>query len=274
MRPARPLVLLAALVGALLAGCHNGRGAAGDEANLGKAARPAGSLWVPPPGTTWQWQLSGRVDTSVDAQVYDIDAVENGAGVVAELHAKGRKLICYVNAGAAEDFRPDRAAFPARILGRSDGWAGERWLDIRQRDVLRPIMAARFDLCQRKGFDAVEADLVDGYANDTGFPLTAADQLAYNRMLAGLAHARGLSIGLKNDVDQVPELLGDFEFAIDEQCVQYAECDHLVPFIREGKAVFHVEYDTPNATFCPQTTALHFSSMRKNKNLDAPRWPC
>ena len=35
-------------------------------------------------------------------------------------------------------------------------------------------MAARFDECREKGFDAVEADLVDGYARDSGFPLTAA----------------------------------------------------------------------------------------------------
>ena len=43
-------------------------------------------------------------------------------------------------------------------------------------------MAARFDLCRQKGFDAVEPDLVDGYIQTTGFPLTAADQLTYNRM--------------------------------------------------------------------------------------------
>lgn len=135
-------------------------------------------------------------------------------------------------------------------------------------------MAARFDVCRSKGFDAVEADLVDGYLNDTGFPLTAADQLAYNRMLADLAHQRGLSIGLKNDLEQVPDLVDHFDFAINEQCVQYAECDRLLPFIRAGKAVFHVEYDTPNGRFCPHTTALGFSSMRKNVNLDAPRWPC
>jgi hypothetical protein len=284
MRPGRLLVpagvlvstmLAGALVNALLACCHDQPSVAvPDGARVGKGDLPAGRRWVPAPGTTWQWQLSGVVDTTVDAQVYDIDAVQNGADVVATLHAKGARVICYINAGAAEDFRPDHAAFPPQALGKNNGWPGEWWLDIRQRDVLRPIMAARFDLCQRKGFDGVEADLVDAYANDTGFPLTAHDQLAYNRLLADLAHRRGLSIGLKNDLGQVPELLDDFDFAINEQCVQYAECDRLLPFIRAGKAVFHVEYDTPNTQFCPQTTALGFSSMRKNRNLDAPRWPC
>jgi hypothetical protein len=179
-----------------------------------------------------------------------------------------------VNAGAAEDFRPDYATFPAEVLGKTDGWPGERWLDIRRIDVLEPIMAARFDVCAQKGFDAVEADLVDGYSGDTGFPLTAADQLTYNRMLAGLAHHRGLSIGLKNDLGQIPDLVTEFDFAINEQCVEYQECDTLTPFIDAGKAVFHVEYNRPNAEFCPTTTALRFSSMRKNRQLDAPRWPC
>ena len=239
----------------------------------GSASAPR-HLWVPAPGTTWQWQLSGRPDTTVDAQVFDVDAVDTPAEVVATLHRAGRKVICYVNTGAAEDFRPDYPAFPAQLLGEGNGWPGERWLDIRRRDTLRPIMAARFDLCRQKGFDAVEADLVDGYRNDTGFPLSAADQLAYNRMLAGLAHERGLSFGLKNDLGQVGELLGEAEFAINEQCAEYGECDRLTPFIQAGKAVFHVEYNLDNSAFCSQTIELGFSSMRKNKSLDAQRWPC
>lgn len=36
-----------------------------------------------------------------------------------------------------------------------------------------------------------------------GFPLTANDQLDYNRFLAYEAHSRNLSVGLKNDLDQV-----------------------------------------------------------------------
>jgi hypothetical protein len=214
------------------------------------------------------------VDTSVDAPVYDIDGVENGPDVVRALHAKGRKVICYVNAGAAENFRPDHGAFPPSVLGASNGWNGERWLDIRRLDLLRPLMAARFDTCRKSGFDAVEADLVDGYTADTGFPLSAADQLAYNRMLADLAHQRGLSIGLKNDLDQIPQLVGVFDFAVNEECARYGECDTLTPFIRAGKAVLHVEYDLDTAGFCAETTALRFSSMRKNLTLDAPRWSC
>lgn len=230
--------------------------------------------WVPTPGTSWQWQLTTPIDTTVDVQVYDIDGFEATPEVVRELHRSGRKVICYINTGASETFRPDHGAFPLEIQGKPDGFEGERWLDIRRLDVLQPIMAQRFDMCRQKGFDAVEADLVDGYDNDTGFPLTAQDQLAYNRMLAGLAHERGMSIALKNDLDQVPELLDEFDFAVNEQCAQYHECEKLIPFIRANKAVFHVEYELDVTQFCPATRALGFSSMRKQLALDAGRQPC
>ena len=230
--------------------------------------------WIPKPGTPWQWQLTNPVDTSVDVPVYDVDSTYTDAATVAALHAKGRKVICYVNAGAWENFRPDKNAFPSTLLGTNDGWPGEQWLDIRQISVLQPIMAARFAACKAKGFDGIEADLVDSYTDQTGFPLTAADQLRYNLMLAGLAHALGLSIGLKNDLGQVPQLVGVFDFSIDEQCFQYSECDQLLPFIKAGKAVFEVEYQLSNDQFCAQANAMGFSSMRKNVALDPPRWPC
>ena len=207
--------------------------------------------------------------------VYDIDLFENPASVVASLHAAGRKVICYVSVGSWEPYRPDAASFPSSVLGAAvEGFPAERWLDIRQLDVLIPIMAARFDLCRSKGFDAVEPDLVDGYADHTGFPLTAADQLTYNRRIAALAHERGLSVGLKNDLEQVGELVGSFDFAVSEQCAEYDECRALEPFVRAGKAVFHVEYSLDPAQFCPVTAPLGFSSMRKHESLDAYRLSC
>ena len=56
-------------------------------------------------------------------------------------------------------------------------------------------MQARLDLAVSKGCVGVEPDNVDGYQNSSGFPLTAADQLAYNRFLAGEARARGGAAG-------------------------------------------------------------------------------
>ncbi|MEU6351450.1 endo alpha-1,4 polygalactosaminidase [Streptomyces sp. NPDC047072] len=257
-----------------------GSGDTGSSATSGRkrSGTPAGGArtarWQPRPGLSWQWQLDGKLDTSVDVAVYDIDGVENSKATVDRLHRDGRKVVCYINVGAWEDFRPDKGAFPRSVLGDSNGWEGERWLDIRRRNVLRPIMAERMDMCRAKGFDAVEPDLVDGYANDTGFPLSAADQLAYNRMIADLAHDRGLAVGLKNDLDQIPQLLRHFDFAVNEECAKYDECEALSPFVKAGKAVFHVEYEVPNSEFCAQSRRLKLSSMSKKLELGAWRKPC
>ncbi|MFE5814423.1 endo alpha-1,4 polygalactosaminidase [Streptomyces sp. NPDC056479] len=230
--------------------------------------------WQPRPGLAWQWQLDGKVDRSVDVPVYDIDGFENSADDVARLHRDGRKVICYVNVGAWEDYRPDRGDFPRSVLGRPNGWHGERWLDIRRLEVLRPIMERRFDMCRDKGFDAVEPDLVEGYGNHTGFPLTAHDQLRYNRMIAAAARERGLAVGLKNDLPQIPQLVADFDFAVNEECAQYDECALLEPFTAADKAVFHVEYARPTSRFCQASRKLRLSSMLKRLQLDAWRRPC
>ena len=244
-----------------------------DEATATVPSAPAPAA---PVGTvSWQYQLQGPVDTGVDAGTFDVDGFDVDEATVADLHRRGRTAVCYVNAGAREDWRPDAARYPADVVGADlDGWPGERWLDIRRIDVLRPILADRFDMCRRKGFDGVEADNVDGYTQDSGFPLTAEDQLRFNREVAGLAHERSLAIGLKNDLDQVDDLVGDFDFAINESCAQYRECTALTPFTASGKTVLHVEYDLATAAFCPLTTRLGFRSIRKPLDLTAPVEPC
>ncbi|MFH9349183.1 endo alpha-1,4 polygalactosaminidase [Kitasatospora sp. NPDC017646] len=250
-------------------------GTAGTTTPPGATAQPpAGARWQPTPGLAWQWQLGGTVDQSVDVPVYDIDGFENDASVVAALHAKGRKVICYINAGSWEDFRPDSAAFAKSLQGSDTGWKGEKWFDIRKLDQLKPLMAARFDMCKSKGFDAIEPDTIEAYNQNSGFPLTPDDQLKYNRMLAQLAHDRGLAIGLKNDLDQIPALLPDFDFAVNEECSQFDECDRVSPFVKAGKAVFHVEYKLDTDQFCAKTKALGFSSMQKKLDLNAWRKPC
>lgn len=248
-------------------------------------ANPAASLpappelppgvWQPAPGTSWQWQISGEIDTSYDVTMYDIDLFEAPQGTIDALHADGRVVICYFSAGSFEDWRPDAAQFPPEVLGSPlQGWPGERWLDIRQIDLLAPLMRARLDLAAAKDCDGVEPDNVDGYASRSGFDLSYQDQLAYNIWLAGEAHARGLSIGLKNDLDQVPDLLPYFDWALNEQCVEFDECEALLPFVQAGKAVFGVEYEGDPAEFCPVANALNFDWLHKRLELDAWRAAC
>ncbi len=235
---------------------------------------PCAGCWQPGLRTSWQWQLSGTVDTFFDVDMYDIDGFEARASLVDQLHADGSAVVCYISAGSWEDWRPDAGKFPRSVLGRSNGWPGERWLDIRKRWVLRPIMEARMDMCARKGFDGIEFDNVDGYQNRAGFPLTGADQLRYDVLLANQAHRRGLSAALKNDLGQIKRLLPYYDYALNEQCHQYSECGHLNAFVDAGKAVFGVEYALPIADFCPQANARNFNFLKKHLSLKAWRIPC
>lgn len=240
-------------------------------------APTAAARWQPKPTTAaWQWQLQGKIDTSVDADVYEVDGFEVAAKTVAKLHRQGRKAICYLDVGSWENYRPDAGRFPEAVLGRAyEGYPDERWLDIRRIDLLAPILRHRFDLCRRKGFDGVEPDNVAGYENETGFPLTAADQLHFNRWVAREVRRRGMAIALKNDPEQVEQLVGNFDFAVVEECFAYGECGRFSPFVEAGKRVFVAEYTEPLAAICDQAERLRFSVIRKGYDLFARPWePC
>ncbi|WP_432488260.1 endo alpha-1,4 polygalactosaminidase [Kineococcus sp. SYSU DK018] len=273
----------AALLLALAAGCTApGPTAGGTAAPAGtpneedpvtRTQEPSG-WWSPEQGTAWQWQLSGDLDLTVDVPVYDVDH-QVPAEVVDRLHADGRRVICYVSAGTVESYRDDAGRFPDEVVGRPlADWPDERWLDVRRLDVIGPILLDRLDECRDKGFDAVEPDNVDAWANDSGFDLTAADQLRFNRWLAAAAHERGMGVALKNDLDQVRDLVGDFDFAVNESCARYEECDLLQPFVDAGKAVLHVEYDLTPERFCRVAHRPGFSSMLKDGDLTAYRYVC
>jgi hypothetical protein len=131
------------------------------------------------------------------------------------------------------------------------------------------------DLAHQKHCDGVEIDNVDGYSNDTGFNLTANDQLAFNRLMANEAHARGLSVALKNDLEQVVELVDYFDFSINEQCHEFGECDLLAAFIASGKPVLNAEYQSQlvrdaslRAQMCEASDRMQFSTLVLPVTLD------
>lgn len=234
---------------------------------------PGATIWKPTPGTTWQWQLSDDpLELPPNVQMIDMDLFDRDASQVATLHEQGKKVICYMSVGSWEDWRPDAASFPPEVIGKEySGWEGEKWLDIRRIDLLSPILLARLDLCREKGFDGVEPDNIDGYTNRTGFPLAYQDQIRFNIWLAQEAHARGLSIGLKNDGDQADDLLSYFDWAMTEDCFAQEWCEEVLPFIRAGKAVFAAEYTDTGIQleeFCPQAQQWGFSVILKNRDLD------
>ena len=271
---------------------------------------PSGGLWIPAPITPWQWMIDHAIDVNnakdmgltdpngnrlntPAPQMYDIDGFLNGmdpncnvrdqAGQCAQgsndavnaLHAMGKKVVCYIDTGVYENYRPDAYKFPPSVIGSPDsGWKGSYWLDIRQTSVLFPIMEARIKMCRDKGYDSIEPDEMVDYSNDSGFPLTYQDQLTYNRGIAQIAHKYAISIALKDDAEQAADLVNNFDWILDEQCYQYRECALLNPFSAAGKAVFDVEYNVSNSSFCPDANSRNYNAMRMPLNLDGGRWPC
>jgi hypothetical protein len=250
-------------------------------------------MWTPTQADRFLYQLGDTVPATTACGVpqsggacvkptvwaFDLYASDgstpNAAGVAAA-HAVSGHAVCYVSGGSLENYRPDASQFPASVLGMVlVGWPDEKWLDVRQLTVLEPLMRARADKCKAAGFDAIDWDNVDGYTNDNGFGFTAADQLTYNKLLAKIAHDDGLSVALKNDLDQVPDLVASFDFAVNEQCAEYTECTSLDPFTTAGKAVAEVEYNTDPATFCADAVKAGRSAAKMALDLKTTPWnPC
>ena len=239
------------------------------------------NCWHPPLQVSWNWVISVVPHAPYrNVQMYDIDGFNATADDVTALHNAGKRAVCYISVGSYEDWRSDASQFPAAILGNEldPQWEGEWWLDVRniqQSDsALARIMNARLDMCDSKGFDAVEFDNMDGYTNSTGFPLTAGDQARYNVFLANGARTRGMSAMMKNDVDQIGTLLPYFDMVLNEQCNQYDECGSLSQFVRAGKPVFNAEY-ARSTSFCAADNAANFNGVNFDDDLDDSKFqPC
>ncbi len=238
---------------------------AGIVRSFAGARANGGSGWKPlSPGNHWQWQLSGVVDETVldhvsGPKMYDIDSEEATPELISRLQAKGIYVVCYVESGDWNRQRADAGDYAPEILGRTiDGFPDEKFVNINAVDgppgptgkTLRDIMTARLDRAQAKGCDGIEPDLDDLHNYKTGFVITQADQVAFNTNMIKAAHARGMSMGLKNGASSTTGP-GSFErqmldagadWALNEECNQFNECVGYTQFISAGRAVFQVEY--------------------------------
>ncbi len=264
----------------------------------------APSWWHPGTGSLpWQWELDHAMVTTdatdmgtgdltysggagKDPIVYDVDGFDNGAAEVAALHQLGKKVICYIEVGAAENYRPDYAQFPPGALGKSvPGYPSENYLDVNDAAVVT-IVEARVAMCTQKGFDGVEPDIDDSYTDDTGFAsITEASNVAYLEKLSAYAHSLGLAWGLKNGGDGgtpaqfVADMLSSIDFAVVEEPFYLQTIGFFSPALYQaGKATFVAEYtnDTSSATsFCSAALADHANAALFDVALDgATRTPC
>ncbi len=286
-------------------------------------SKGTGAIFYPPANYRWQYQLTGSaadgtsypstqgIDTTVCAVPYpggscvepliiDFDFYESSSisgsnnflyatGAVSSLHSMGKKAIGYIDAGDAEQGRPDyqqyvdfdNACGGCLIGNPFSGFRSEYMLNINndkgQADFIRKMVSARTDRVAANGFDAVEYDVLSNYENKSGFTITDATQASFNVSLATIAHNHFLSVSLKSDVDQATEsgIESAFDFVIDEQCNQYSQCGNYSSWQAAGKAVFNVEYKLATSKFCPQDNSTNFNGIFKNYSLDVtPYTPC
>lgn len=220
--------------------------------------------WHPRVGMSWIEPDFYTFNVSdVDVDVYALDAeLVNAEAVEAVLDAR-RHLLCHVPAGMWEVYRNDSVDAPMELLG-NDRMNGsdffQVWMDIRNESI-KPWVRNRIQVAADKGCHGVIFLHVDGYQQDTGFPITAQDQIAFNKWLAGEAHKLGMAAGMANAIELSKYLVDDFDFFVTARCRTYGNCNLASAWIDAGKPVFGVEYRIFESarTFCPEMNKLKFS---------------
>lgn len=223
------------------------------------------------PGITWQIQYTNKLDINIDAKVFDIDLFDTSIQTIDLLQVNNKTVICYFSAGSYESNRPDSKTLLPAAGNKMDGWP-ERWLKIGNESILeniiKPVMLSRIKLAKYKKCDGIDPDNLDGYNNKQ--PITYSQQISYNKWLSDIAHSLDLKIGLKNDLDQIKDLEKYFDFAVNEQCLQYEECDKLKPFQDSKKPIFEIEYKSNIwKKGCSENKKNGFSPILKKLSLDA-----
>ncbi len=194
-------------------------------------------------------------NASVDYQLGEPYAPPNGVTIVTRDRnasiATGLYNICYINGFQSQPDENDFWLEDHSELILRDGGGGividpdweEMILDIRtpgKRDALATIMGGWIDGCANDGFDAIEIDNLDTYSRSGGL-VAQADAVAYMRLLADAAHARGLPIGQKNSAEVLDQkdAMGT-DFAVVEECNRYSECGEFTAVY--GNYVIVIEY--------------------------------
>jgi hypothetical protein len=278
--------------------------------NGGSCTRHIVQRWWVPSATrplAWQWELGHALSLSSPSDmgtngtlytggsapapvVYDIDGIENPASTVAALHARGDRVICYIEVGAAGPYGGAFTTYfdqltAAGVVGNAMPGYPEYYLNINSAATVAVVESMIRDQCAAKGFDAVEPDIDDSWYDSTGFSISAANEEAYLGTLSSYAHSLGLGWGLK-DGDQasnlsqsaafIDELITTHtvDFALTEQSFQGGSVSAIYPaFARAGLAVFEAEYNdqgstVPPSSYCPTANSDNINAVQFDSKLD------
>lgn len=221
-------------------------------------------------------QSWGPQEKTDEGQAVFVDPGMVDAAYIHNINAQGKKTVCYIDAGTLEDWRQDREAF---ITDSHDdfgkkykGYGGtETWLDISHWQSYTVPMSARIQAAASKGCTAIELDNTDCYENACVSGASYDSMLAWEKewvaWLVETVHSHGMAVGLKNSQELIPQFLNDFEFAINEQCMDYNECGLYKPFVDQNKVVFNVEYNNHNGKVCQESAEYHLVTKYANNGV-------
>lgn len=209
------------------------------------AAPAYGASVVPPPiDATVDYQLGGAYAPAAGVTVVTRD--------VTSTPAPGTYGICYINAFQTQPGTRSwwLATHPSLLLRDAAGrlvtdpdWPDETLLDTSTSAKRRELLAVAdiwLARCAAKGFRAVEPDNLDSWTRSRS-RLTMRHNAGFAAALVAHAHARGLAVAQKNDVDMLAvRSITRFDFAVAEECQVYAECSAYTKVY--GRHVIEIEY--------------------------------
>lgn len=271
---------------AQVAGCSGTRGSlvvserigdaslTADGSAPGEDAQVPDAIWRPAADATFQLQLTGKLDTSVNAEVYIID-LDSPAADFTALRKAGRRIVCHFSAGTVETFREDAADIPETAWGPTlEAYPDERWLDVTFAGV-REVMGARLERAVEHGCSAVLPENLSVHLVDSGFATTPASAIAYSRFLATQAAARGLGAMLSADA-MIDALAAEYTMGLAFNCLSEDACGRWAPLRKAGKAVMGVEVGDADSAeaVCASARAQGLNTIVKHANFDAFRIAC
>lgn len=216
---------------------------------------------------TFVYGINGTATDKFQVKNAFVDLFDSSTDRIKNLKKQGKTVICYFSAGSSESWRPDFKQFPKAAIGKPlIGWAGENWLDYRNKDVLS-VLKKRIELAKSKGCNSIDPDNIDTHLNKSGFGLTAKDQFNFIAFLSTTAHGLGLKIGLKNSAETASSLQPLVDFVVVEECAKYKECNSYASFPKNKKNMFQIEYQSVSKDICKSASSMGASVIFSNKAL-------
>jgi len=231
---------------------------------------------APEPGASFQIQLLGTLDTSIDADVFIVD-FEKEETELAPLVSASKYIACYFSAGSFEPWRDDAELFPESVLGDPlDDYPNERWIDVSS-DAVLERMSARITLAKERGCSAIYPSLVRPGSSEVGFGLSSEEYLLFSQRLVALAHEAELgAIHPSGSARTGEEELYDATLVLVSGCVSADNCGDWASYQESGRAVFIISEgsEASAADACPPEMDRIAPTIVKEGNLSAFRYEC